>query len=171
MHARKLSIPLPSSSRITIAFCLLAIVLSLLVLGGCDADKSAFGMSTDPPAWTPPPRPPIVEKPIISPDQIHLSHVEIQRTNWIGLTDDPRPVWIVSGHIRNDSDKCLDGLQLHFFFKNGKSKVRRAETYLDLDNYVSPSGEDSFSSRIQLPPPKKGWDLYSEVVEAHARSH
>ena len=171
MHAIRLSIPARPRPRITLVLLLFTIVLLLLLGSGCDADKSAFGMSTDPPAWTPPPRPPIRETPQISTDQIHLSHVEIQRTNWIGLTDDPRPVWIVSGHIRNDSDKCLDGLQLHFFFKNGKSKVRRADTYLDLENFVSPSSEDSFSSRIQLPPPRKGWDLYSEVVEARARQN
>jgi hypothetical protein len=148
-------------------------VLLLVLLIGCDdVDKTT---STDPqPVTSSAPATPTTPAPATIPqEQIELFDGSMARSNERILTGDLRPLWIVSGRIRNYSGEDLAHLrlQVHIFERRNEGNgTLRDEANLDLETDIPAGGVGSFSRQVQLLPPPKAWDWDWVVVEARTKT-
>ncbi len=157
-----------SSSGISIV-CATILLLISLPFNGCDSlDKNTRTTSPEPQSLTAPKKPPTPAS--ISPEQIELFDVTMQRLDQTALAGDLRPFWKVSGRIRNNSREYLGSLLLRIYVtERGRTQIQD-EANLHLETDISAGSVGSFSRQIQLLPPQKAWSWTYEVVEAHAKA-
>jgi hypothetical protein len=137
-----------------------AIVLLSVVLIGCeDVGKTN---STDSQSVTSSAPTPTKPAPATIPqEQIELFDGSMVRSNERILTGDLRPLWIVSGRIRNHSGEDIAHLRLQiqiFERQNEGNGTLRDVANLDFETDIPAGVVGSFSRQVQLLPPQKAWD-------------
>jgi hypothetical protein len=141
-----------------------AILLVVLIRawGGCDyLDKKTTIGPESPASSKAQPAAPI---PV---DQVELFDTVMQHSDERMLTGDLRPVWIVSGRIRNNSMEYLGELHLRIHITpRGSTDEVLDEANLVIETDISPGSAESVSRKIQILPPQKAWEWTYEVVDA-----
>ena len=165
----------PVSSLVRMWSLCCGTVLMALVFSGCgQPNGNSEAITPETQASTTLPKPPTQtnKAPLtISVDQIQLTDMVMEGTDLVAVGDDRRPVWILSGRIKNNSSEYLSNLRLQIYFKSRAGGAIPDVANLDLETTISPHSVGAFSTRIQMRSPQKGSALYSEVVEARARPH
>jgi hypothetical protein len=150
--------------------CSMLPLLMVLVLVGCDESLRPATKQPEPVTATPSSPKPTEPLPI-AVDEIELFDGMAHPSEERALTGDLRPVWIVSGRIRNSSSKELGGLRVRFFVTaRGKPEEIEDETILDFPTDILPSSVGSFSRKIQLLPPRGAYDWDWKVIDAYQKA-
>jgi hypothetical protein len=95
----------------------------------------------------------------------------LEHTNLVAATADQTPIWKVSGRITNNSAEYLHKLRVQIYFKTRGTGAVQDRVNLDLDTNVAPHNENSFSTQFAMRPPPRGWDMFSEILEARTGPH
>jgi hypothetical protein len=133
----------------------------LLFIFGCDQFQDTSKTATPAPV-------PVENKPpaTINPELVELFDGVMQRSTAIQLSGDLRPIWIVSGRIRNNSFSELASvsIQINITSRSTSETVDGAVLVVDTD---IPSGSvGSFSREVHILPPNGGFDWTYEITKA-----
>jgi hypothetical protein len=135
----------------------LVLPLTLLFVLGCDQLQDA--------PKTPPVVPIKVLPPVtINPDLIDVFDGRVQRSKAFRIDGDLRPIWIVTGRIRNHSDKEIKSVTLRIDITPKSTAQVVDETTLTIDIDILPYAVGSFSRDIQMMPPNTDWDWTYGVI-------
>jgi hypothetical protein len=162
---------LPTIFSISCSASVLLVIL--MVLTGCeDLDKKTTATSSQPVNTTTTAKP--TTPATIPPEKIELFDGVMRRSNDRVVTGDlMRPLWIVSGRIRNYSGEDLAHLQLqiHIFQRRNEGNgTLRDEASLDFETDIPAGTVGAFSRQVQLLPPQNAWDWDWVVIEARAKT-
>jgi hypothetical protein len=150
------------------------VVLSLMLVSCNHADGNTANAATPSPTPAPskvqPPKQAPAQKTstAIRPEQIQLSDMVLAGTDLVTATGEQLPIWKISGRIKNNSSQPLAGLRVQVYFKARGTGAELNEVNLDLETKVAPQSEDAFSTQFAMRIPQRGWEMYSEVLEARA---
>ncbi len=92
----------------------------------------------------------------------------MRRSNAFRIDGDLRPIWIVSGRIRNNSDVEVKSVSIRIQITSktkDEDKVVDATT-LTIDTDIPPDSVSSFSRTVQLMPPNTEWNWNYDVINA-----
>jgi hypothetical protein len=134
-------------------------LLVLFSMVGCDQFH-------DPPNSSPPAPVTVITTPVtISPFLIDVTEAKIRRSTAFRLDGDLRPVWTVTGRLRNLSSIEIKSvsLKIGIFKKSDSEVVDEAILVIDMD--LLPSGIGSFSRDIQILPPESPWGWSCEPIK------
>ena len=150
----------------------MSVVLISLMLSSCDhADGKTEKENPAPAASHTSSEKRLPAKPTstaIKPEQIQLSDMVLAGTDLVTATGEQLPIWKISGRIKNNSSEPLASLRVQIYFKARGPGAVLDEVNLDLETKVAPQSEDTFSTQFAMRVPQRGWELYSEVLEARA---
>jgi hypothetical protein len=138
---------------------LLAFSLAIFSIAACDQTQ-------DTPKASPPA--PIENK---APTSIDLSLIEpfdlkLQRSKAFRMDGDLRPIWIVSGRIRNRSDVEIKSISLSFDISTKSAYALVDTANITIDTDIEPHSVASFSREVQVLPPDSEWTWYWHVTKA-----
>jgi hypothetical protein len=137
----------------------MAIAVSLLYVDGCDSQPAG------------PQQPPVAAapaQPIVTPSQLEVSGVVIQKSPKLSVKGDLRPFYRVSGRIRNNSPYTVTALRL--FLKVWTPSGKQDSAVLTLKKDILPSEAQTFEEEIQLLPPPGKWNWQYEVLSIEAEN-
>ena len=132
---------------------------ALLLLSGCD-------MFQDAPKSPPPAAKVIASPPTVSPFFIDVVEGKLQRSSAFRIDGDLRPVWIVTGRVRNLSDVEIKSFSLKIDILSKPSSDLVDEAILVVDTDILPGAVGSFSREIQILPPKTPWEWTCDPIKA-----
>ena len=146
----------------------LSIVLVSVMLSSCNhADGNTGDAAPAPSNVELPKQAPAQKTPTaIKPEQIQLSEMRLDATDLVTATGEQLPIWKVSGHIKNNSSEPLAKLRVQIYFKTRATGALEEEINLELATNIAPQSEGTFSTQFAMRTPQRGWDLYSEVLDA-----
>ena len=148
-------------SRITLKSGFLAAVLVLTF--GCDQFRDA------------PPSSPaqVVNKapvPVtIDPSSLELFDGEMRKSTAFRLSGDLRPIWIVSGRIRNNSSSEVGSVTIRISINATSTQDQFDGATLAIDTDIPPGSVGSFSREIQIMPPAVPWGWSYDIVKVTAK--
>lgn len=150
----------------------MSVLLMSLMLSSCDhADRKTEKEKLPPAASQPELEKRLPAKQTstaIRPEQIELSEMRLDGTDLVTATGEQLPIWKISGRIKNNSSQPLAGLRVQLYFKARGTGAELSEVNLDLETKIAPQSEDAFSTQFAMRTPQRGWEMYSEVLEARA---
>ncbi len=138
--------------------CLLALIFVI----GCDQYKEAPKPLPPTPAISAPPA-------TIDPLLIELVEGNMRRSTAFRIDGDLRPVWTVSGRIRNHSSSELKSVSLKIQIQAKSTADVVDENVLVVDTEIPPGSISSFSRDIQIMPPDIPWAWNYHAVKAIAK--
>ena len=103
---------------------------------------------------------------VVDPDLISLSDGNMDRSTAFRIDGDLRPLWIVSGRIRNNSATELRSVILKISIISKASSIELDTAQLTVDADFPPDSAVSFKRTVQLLPPSSGWGWTWSVVKA-----
>jgi hypothetical protein len=137
-------------------------VLTILIpMIGCDQ------MQDTPKAPTPTPAPSMaVVPPTIDRALVKLFDPKIERSKAFRIDGDLRPIWIVSGRIRNLSDIDIKSVSISVRVESRSPFALLDESILTIDTDIPAHSITSFSRDVQLLPPNVPWQWAWSVDKA-----
>jgi len=102
----------------------------------------------------------------IDSDLIDPFDMTMKRSTAFRMDGDLRPIWIVSGRIRNRSDVEVKSVSIHIEIDLKGTYTSVDSTVLTLETEIQPHSVGSFSRSIQLMPPNDAWEWKYDVVKA-----
>jgi hypothetical protein len=90
----------------------------------------------------------------------------MQRSAAIQLSGDLRPIWIVSGRIRNNSPAEISSVTIEINIVPRTDPLPVDSATLVIETDLPPDAVGSFSREIHILPPKGGWDFTYSVTKA-----
>ncbi len=125
-------------------------------------------------AATPAPAP--VAPPAIKPFMIYPFDMTMRRSDAFRIDGDLRPIWIVSGRIRNNSEVEVKSISIRIevthkaIDKLGNSTNGVVDaTTLIINMDIPADSVGSFSRTVQLMPPAGSWDWNYDVIKAEPK--
>lgn len=103
---------------------------------------------------------------VVDPNSIYLFDGNMERSSAFRLEGDLRPLWIVSGRIRNDSATELKSVTVKISIISSASSNELDTAQLTVDSDIPPGSVVSFKRGVQLLPPSSGWRWSWTVTEA-----
>jgi hypothetical protein len=148
--------------KLTRALALLGLSLALLSMLACDQVQEA--------PKAPVPATAEIKTPAkIDTDLIGTFDMTMKRSTAFRMDGDLRPIWIVSGRIRNLSDVEVKSVSIRIEIDLKGEPTSVDSTILTVDTEIQPHSVGSFSRSIQLMPPDKAWEWDYNVVKAVAK--
>lgn len=149
------------NSRLYVLLNLLA--ASLLFANGCnrvpDQDKTPAAQDTTKASQL---------TTAIEPYRIDLFDMVMARSRAYKVSGDLRPIWIVSGRLRNNTALAIGHVRLHISLIDKRTNSEVDGSDLDLVTNIRPWSVGSFSQEVQVLPPNKPWYWKSEAVHVES---
>lgn len=140
------------------SLCIGSLAVLLLVVG-CDQFQDA--------AKAPPPAPVANSAPAtINPQLIEIFDGEMRKSSAFRLSGDLRPIWIVSGRIRNNSSSELGHVTVRINVTGKATSDQFDGATLKIDTDIPPGSVGSFTRDIQIMPPTVPWAWSYDIVKA-----
>lgn len=155
--------------RGTAVLCGLLFVIPPLFIGCGSSKKTSTATSATPMAVASTESPKPAAPVNIPSDEIELSNITIERSEFVSATSDSRPIWKVTGRINNKSGASLSSVYLQVYLKDRNSGAIPDRVSFAVDSEIAPFSAASFSRQIQMSSMQRGSEVYSEVLEARAK--
>jgi len=143
----------------------------MLLGSGCDTAQRDNASTKSEPAPTSTTETKRTEAAEIWPKQIEVFDASMRRSDTRMMTGDLRPIWVVSGRIKNNSPQQLAEVLLRITVVKRGTVEPVDEADLRLDTDIAPLGVSSFSRNVQLLPPQQAWEWDLEVIKGRAKLH
>jgi hypothetical protein len=107
-----------------------------------------------------------VAPPALKTYMIYPFDMTMRRSSAFRIDGDLRPIWNVSGRIRNNSDVEVKSVSIRIqVTEKATDRVVDAAT-LVIDISIPPDSVGSFSRTVQLMPPETQWNWNYDVINA-----
>jgi hypothetical protein len=132
--------------------------LLFITVAGCDLQPSAPQQIVTP---VPPP------KPVVLPNQLVFSELEMRSSNKFSVSGDLRPHYVVSGRVFNTSRHTITLVRL--FVQIYDAAGKKDSAILNLKTEILPDETQAFQQEVQILPPAGKWNWQYEALSVDAR--
>jgi len=113
-----------------------------------------------------PPAAATVAPPAIKSYMIYPFDMTMRRSSAFRIDGDLRPIWNISGRIRNNSDVEVKSISIRIQVTEKATEKVVDAAMLVIDTDIPPDSVSSFSRTVQLMPPDTQWNWNYDVVKA-----